>query len=245
MNDDKMLQKRMNELSLRAYEKGYNTYSDFLNLSEISELKKSDAFSNCELYGGYDNADRCVAGFGYEHGKSDYPIKCIKIAPVRQKFADELNHRDFLGSLMNLGINRSTLGDIVISNNTAYLFCLSNIAQYICENCDRIKHTTVKCEILDSTPEVANKKPEGEELIISSQRVDVVICAVFKLSRNQATQLVNQERVFINSKAAYKESLILKSGDIVSVRGFGKFVFGEKIKETKKGRAVFEIGIYK
>ena len=116
----------MNELSLRAYEKGYNTYSDFLNLNEISELKKSDAFSNCELYGGYDNADRCVAGFGYEHDKSNYPIKCIKIAPVRQKFADELNHRDFLGSLMNLGINRSTLGDIVISDNTAYLFCLSN-----------------------------------------------------------------------------------------------------------------------
>lgn len=85
----------MNELSLRAYEKGYNTYSDFLNLNEISELKKSDAFSNCELYGGYDNADRCVAGFGYEHDKSNYPIKCIKIAPVRQKFADELNHRDF------------------------------------------------------------------------------------------------------------------------------------------------------
>ena len=111
----------MNELSLRAYEKGYNTYSDFLNLNEISELKKSDAFSNCELYGGYDNADRCVAGFGYEHDKSNYPIKCIKIAPVRQKFADELNHRDFLGSLMNLGINRSTLGDIVISDNTAYL----------------------------------------------------------------------------------------------------------------------------
>ena len=211
----------MNELSLRAYEKGYNTYSDFLNLNEISELKKS------------------------EHDKSNYPIKCIKIAPVRQKFADELNHRDFLGSLMNLGINRSTLGDIVISDNTAYLFCLSNIAQYICESCDRIKHTTVKCEILDSTPEVANKKPESEEFIISSQRVDAVICAVFKLSRNQATQLVNQEKVFINSKAAYKESLILKSGDIVSVRGFGKFVFVEKIKETKKGRSVFEIGIYK
>lgn len=245
MNNDKMLQKRLNELSLRAYEKGYNTYSDFLNLNEISELKKSNAYSNCKLFGGYDSADRCVAGFGYEFDDGDFPIKCLKISPVQQKFADKLTHRDYLGSLMNLGIERSTLGDIVTADNTAYLFCLNNIAAYICENCDRIKHTTVKCEILDEVPEIANKKPESEEFIVSSQRVDVVICAVFNLSRNAATQLVNQERVFINSKIAYKESLMLKSGDTVSVRGYGKFIFGEKIKETRKGRTVFEIELYK
>jgi RNA-binding protein YlmH len=65
------------------------------------------------------------------------------------------------------------------------------------------------------------------------------------MSRNQATQLFNQEKVFINSKVAYKESLMLKENDIVSVRGYGKFIFSQPLRATKKGRTVAEVKIYK
>lgn len=244
MNDNELTKKRLAELSHRAFERGYTTFSDFLNLEEISLLKSLHTESKYNLYGGYDNADRCVASFG-ECEEYQYPISCIKIEPANQKFADELSHRDFLGALMNLGINRSTLGDIIVTNNTGYLFCLNSIKEYILQNLDRIKHTTVRCTESVLPAEIAEKKPEPIELTVSSQRVDITVAAVFKLSRNAVTQLVNQEKVFINSKIAYKESLTLKSGDIVSVRGKGKFIFDGEIRHTKKNKSVIGIRLYK
>ena len=244
MNENELTKKRLTELSHRAFEKGYTTFSDFLNLEEISLLKSLHTESEYNLYGGYDNADRCVASFG-ECEEYQYPISCIKIEPANQKFADELSHRDFLGALMNLGINRSTLGDIIVTNNTGYLFCLNSIKEYILQNLERIKHTTVRCTESVLPAEIAEKKPEPVELTVSSQRVDIIVAAVFKLSRNTVTQLVNQEKVFINSKIAYKESLTLKSGDIVSVRGKGKFIFDGEIRQTKKNKSVIGIRLYK
>ena len=244
MNENELTKKRLTELSHRAFEKGYTTFSDFLNLEEISLLKSLHTESEYNLYGVYDNADRCVASFG-ECEEYQYPISCIKIEPANQKFADELSHRDFLGALMNLGINRSTLGDIIVTNNTGYLFCLNSIKEYILQNLDRIKHTTVRCTESVLPAEIAEKKPEPVELTVSSQRVDIIVAAVFKLSRNTVTQLVNQEKVFINSKIAYKESLTLKSGDIVSVRGKGKFIFDGEIRQTKKNKSVIGIRLYK
>lgn len=244
MNENELTKKRLTELSHRAFERGYTTFSDFLNLEEISLLKSLHTESKYNLYGGYDNADRCVASFG-ECEEYQYPISCIKIEPANQKFADELSHRDFLGALMNLGINRSTLGDIIVTNNTGYLFCLNSIKEYILQNLDRIKHTTVRCTESVLPAEIAEKKPEPIELTVSSQRVDITVAAVFKLSRNAVTQLVNQEKVFINSKIAYKESLTLKSGDIVSVRGKGKFIFDGEIRHTKKNKSVIGIRLYK
>lgn len=244
MNENELTKKRLTELSHRAFERGYTTFSDFLNLEEISLLKSLHTESEYNLYGGYDNADRCVASFG-ECEEYQYPISCIKIEPANQKFADELSHRDFLGALMNLGINRSTLGDIIVTNNTGYLFCLNSIKEYILQNLDRIKHTTVRCTESVLPAEIAEKKPEPVELTVSSQRVDIIVAAVFKLSRNAVTQLVNQEKVFINSKIAYKESLTLKSGDIVSVRGKGKFIFDGEIRQTKKNKSVIGIRLYK
>ena len=244
MNENELTKKRLTELSHRAFEKGYTTFSDFLNLEEISLLKSLHTESEYNLYGGYDNADRCVASFG-ECEEYQYPISCIKIEPANQKFADELSHRDFLGALMNLGLNRSTLGDIIVTNNTGYLFCLNSIKEYILQNLDRIKHTTVRCTESVLPAEIAEKKPEPVELTVSSQRVDIIVAAVFKLSRNTVTQLVNQEKVFINSKIAYKESLTLKSGDIVSVRGKGKFIFDGEIRQTKNNNSVIGIRLYK
>lgn len=197
------------------------------------------------LFGGYNNAERCVAGFGEEVNEYEFPIVCIKIEPAQQKFADNLTHRDFLGSLMNLGINRNTLGDIKIKDNVGYLFCLETISQYILDSVTRIKHTTVKCELIDELPDFINELPEPEEIIVSSLRADAIVAAIYKLSRNQSTQLFNQERVFINSKVAYKESLMLKEGDIVSVRGFGKFIFEDTVRKTKKERNIVSVRIYR
>ncbi len=245
-NNDEILKKHLKELSDRADNRHYTTVSDFLSLDELSMAVNQKYSSNYILYGGYDNAERKIIAFGDYIEKDTLPIVCIEIKPSQQKFADALTHRDFLGSLMNLGINRSTLGDIVIKNNVGYLFCLEGISEYIVSSLTRIKHTTVNCSITDIVPEIINELPEEEEIIVSSLRVDAVICAVYKLSRNQATQLINQEKVFINSKAAYKESLQLKDNDRISVRGYGKFILSNSdLRTTKKGKNIIGVRVYR
>ena len=244
MENETLLKKRLTELSHRAFERSYTTYSTFLNLQEISILKSLKVDSKYSLFGGYENADRCVAAFSNDEIYS-YPIVCIKIKPLQQKFSDKLTHRDFLGALMNLGIERGMLGDIKIINNEGYLFCLDKISQYIVDNLSSIKHTSVKCKIIDDIPELFNQIPDEEEYIVSSLRIDTVVSAVFKMSRNSASQLINQEKIFINSKTVYKDSVQLKEGDVISVRGYGKFIYSQTVNETRKHKMVVAIRLYR
>ena len=244
MENETLLKKRLAELSHRAFERSYTTYSTFLNLQEISILKSLKVDSKYSLFGGYENADRCVAAFSNDEIYS-YPIVCIKIKPLQQKFSDKLTHRDFLGALMNLGIERGMLGDIKIINNEGYLFCLDKISQYIVDNLSSIKHTSVKCKIIDDIPELFNQIPDEEEYIVSSLRIDTVVSAVFKMSRNSASQLINQEKIFINSKTVYKDSVQLKEDDVVSVRGYGKFIYSQTVNETRKHKMVVAIRLYR
>lgn len=241
-------QKRFEDLAQRSNERGYPVYSDFLGISEISELFACRFPVNVELWGGYDGAERAVACFGdreYFNDYTDYPIKCILIEPVNQKFADDLTHRDFLGSLMGLGIRREVLGDIIISENKGYLFCLDTIADYIIENLEQVKHTTIECRITDEIPENALPQPENIELIVSSERLDVIVAAVYNLSRSKVLPYFEHERVFINGKAETRASAVANTGDKISVRGFGRFIYNGVLRHTKKDRLVISIDIFK
>lgn len=135
------------------------------------------------------------------------------------------------------------MGDIIVDDNCGYILCLEHIADYICENLNHVRHTSVKTQI-SALPENLNKEIESSEVFAASKRIDVVISAVYNLSRNETSKLVKNERVFVNSRMVSSVSSLLNGGDVVSVRGFGRFVFVKEIKETKKGRLVLEIKKY-
>lgn len=234
-----LLKKRLEELYNRAYSRNYAVFSDFLNMDEQSELASLNL--PCVAYGGYDNAERVVAGFGEYVDSDSFPIVCLCVAPVAQKFADTLTHRDFLGALMTLGIKRETLGDIVIENNCGYVFCLDNIAEYIVDNLKRIKHTSVSVTACDELPSIINAVPDSTEYIVSSCRLDVLICAVYKLSRSEASNLFSAGKIFVNSRQTENASYMVKENDMISVRGFGRFSFCRILRKTKKDRLVVEI----
>lgn len=240
-------QKRFDELAQRANERGYTVYTDFLGISEISELSAMRFSVPVTLWGGYENAERCVVCFGdreYLPDNSDYPIKCILIKPVNQKFADTLSHRDFLGSLMGLGIRREVLGDIIINENCGYLFCLENIADYIIENLTQVRHTTVKCEIIDNIPTDALSQPENREIIVSSERLDVIVSAIYKMSRSQVLPIFHTEKVFVNGAVKTSPSVTVNVNDKISVRGFGRFIYKGVLRTTKKDRFVISVEVF-
>lgn len=237
-----MTEKRFNELYNRSYEKGYICYTEFLNLNEQSILE-STYLPNVK-YGGYPMAERVVAAFGSDISVEDFPISLLEISPSMQKFADKLTHRDFLGGLMNLGIKRELLGDIVICDNKGYLFCLAHISDFIINNLTRLKHTSVIVSRAKALPDIALKEPDSIEIIVPSLRADAIISAVCKLSRNESAKLFSQDKVFINAKALNNSSYQLKDGDILSVRGFGRIKFITQLRLTKKDRIVAEIKRY-
>lgn len=240
-------QKRFQELADRSNGKGYAIYSDFLGLAEISELSVMRFSVPTTLWGGYDDAERCVACFGdreYFTDNSDYPIDCICIKPVNQKFADNLTHRDFLGSLMGLGIRREVIGDIIISDNCGYLFCLDTITDYIIRNLTQVRHTTVECNVTERIPQNALPQPENSEIIVSSERLDVIVATIYKMSRSQVLPLFHTEKVFVNGAVKTSPSVIIKNGDKVSVRGFGRFIYKGVLRHTKKERLVISVDVF-
>lgn len=247
MNEnDKHIVSRIKELSVRSFNRGIWTFSDFLSLAEQS-LVEASAESEYLLWGGYENAERKIAAFGSEDicgYKEEMPIKIVKIEPVSKKFADTLTHRDFLGALMSLGVKREVTGDILIKDNIGYVLCIDTIAEFLKDNISHVKHTSVKCEILDELPDIAKAEPVSKELLVSSERIDAVISAVFNLSRSDAKELFSDRKVFSDSREVSSASMTAVEGSIISVRGKGRFRYNGIIRQTKKGRMSISVEIY-
>ena len=121
---------------------------------EINLLKQNEKtiYTRFSLYGGYQGAERQMVAFQPDalYYNWDYPIACVKIQPLHQRFAEELSHRDILGALMHLGIDRSLLGDIVLQEKDAYVFCVENMADFIAKELYQIRHTQIMTEYTDS-----------------------------------------------------------------------------------------------
>ena len=238
-------EKRFEELARRADDRCYTTYTEFLNMEEQSELLSLRLNVPFRLYGGYDGAERCIAAFGYDCESALFPISYIKIEPSAKKFADKLTHRDFLGSLMGLGLKREVLGDIIIADNTGFLMCLDSVTEYIAGNLDKVRHTSVKCTVVNELPGDVQNEPAEQQKIVASLRIDVLAAAVYDLSRSAVKELFTQRKVFVNSRLCENFSLVPKEGDIISVRGKGRLKLGETLGSTKKGRLIVQLFVYK
>lgn len=234
-----MKEKRFNELYNRAFDKGFPCYTDFLDLNSQSILEST--YLPCVKFGGYQNAERVIAGFGENIENEDFPVSIIEIAPVSAKFAENLTHRDFLGGLMSLGIKRDLLGDIIVKDNTGYLFCLDRIKDYIIQNLSHLKHTAVSVKEIPSLPDGAVNEGEMTNITVASLRIDAVISAAYKLSRSESAKLFSLKKVFVNSRCINNGSYSVKENDIVSVRGFGRIKYISTLRTTKKERLVISV----
>ena len=248
MNEKELLESRIKELDKVSYSRDILRATGFLSLSEQSVFHGlSQDFLNRDnfLCGGHEDADRRVGIFMPSYysreGAEEELISCIRVRPVNERFADELSHRDFLGALMNLGIERDRIGDILTDGKKAYIFCLAEIADYICSSISSVKHTTV---ILEKTaPGECDIEPAYEECRVNtaSDRADGVVAALYKLSRSQAQTLFSQEKVFADGRVVTDCSDRLKEGARISVRGFGKFIYEGIDGTSRKGRLYVKV----
>lgn len=235
-------QKRWIELAQRAFSRCCYTYTEFLTLAEQEELSHLPLASGCgplRFWGGYPDAERKLACFGSPElcgYTEEVPLCYLEIAPVGERFADALSHRDFLGALLSLGLRRSVLGDIRIQNNRGYLVCLEHMAAFIQEQLCQVRHTTVRCSLVEHLPEAALVLPEPTPLLVASERLDALVAAVYRLSRRESQQLISQGRVAVNDREMQSANAALHPGDRVSVRGKGRFIYEGIDASTRKGR---------
>ena len=247
--EEVMLQKRLIELSKIAYQRGIVTYSDFLNLNELNILHttpKSELYSNYETYGGYEFSERQMAVFlpdalCYE---KKYPISVLKIEPLQKKFSEKLSHRDYLGSILNLGIERCKLGDILVEEDYALVFAHKSMEQFLLEELTRIRHTSVMVSVEEL--QEFSYKPSVKEIsgTVSSLRLDSLLALAFASSRSKLVAYIEAGKVFVNGKLITSNGYQMKENDIVSVRGLGRFQYIETLSQTKKGRYYVTIHLY-
>lgn len=248
MKEQELCKKRLIDLSKQANRKGIVLFSDFLNLNEQNIYQQNLKLyeSKTESFGGVEFAERQIIAFIPDalYYKWEYPITALKITPSYPKFAEKLGHRDILGALMHLGIDRGKVGDIYVSDDAYYIICEDSISSFFIEQLDKIRHTVVKLSYvsLEELKSVQNtKEMDG---IVTSNRLDSILACVFKLSRSQTLELIRGEKVFINGKSIQNSSYTIKSDEIVSLRGYGRFLFAGEFGTTGKGRTKIKYKLY-
>ena len=249
--EEQQLKNRIKDLADKSFKQGIYTFSGFLGLSEQdvfwrmeSELK----YVSYKLWGGTESSERKILRFGSEEDlgyEETYPCVCIHIEPVAIKYAESLSHRDYLGALMNLGIERGTLGDIKTGEKDAYLFCLDTIAEYICTNLEKVRHTVVKCNMVTEIEDMPRDIPQSREVLLPSLRLDVCLAKVYNQSRSDILDQFQAGKVYVNGRLCENNSRTLKEGDVINLRGFGKFIYSGVQYETKKGKISAEVKLFR
>lgn len=261
--EEQFLEKRLIELSKIAYNRNIVMFSDFLNLNELNILHtipKNQLYSEYITFGGYEDAERQMAVFlpdalSLRTGNSeieaevlkeiyDEKIAVIRVTPVHEKYAEELTHRDYLGAVLNLGIERKNVGDIILMDQDAYFFVKPQLAEMLCDELTRIRHTFVivqRVEMQDFQYE-----PKYKEIIgtVASLRLDCLLGLAYSSSRSKLKGLIEAGKVFVNGKLITSNGYHIKDDDIISVRGIGKFRFVKQMAVTKKNRISVLLYLY-
>ncbi len=150
----------------------------------------------------------------------------------------ELSHRDYLGSVLSLGIERDSIGDIdLITPSSAYVFALEGASRLLIR-----EMSSVGREKVTASPAVlpegfrAAKEYEPVSGTVMSLRLDGVVRVLCSVSREDAATLVSSGDVSVNYVVVTKPDSSLEPGDVISVRGYGKFIFDGDRGVNRRGR---------
>jgi len=248
--DEKLLLAKVLDQADLSLKKHIVLFSDFLSPSETAKacdiLKKVGDIS-CLAFGGYTESERnmiCIYPDYLDKDDVDFPISALRIS-YNTKFSPSLSHRDFLGSILGLGIERDKLGDIVINDNNAICFVERSIADYIVSGLEKVGRTKVDIKIAEINEDIVSKKNmTTKSITVASLRADAVFGAVFGESRNSIQLLISSEKASINWVPVKSSSVSVKEGDVLSLKGGGRGILLSVNGETKKGRISITIGKY-
>lgn len=254
--EEKLIIAKLNDKLQFCKTRNKITYTDFLNLNEKNIIQKElerQKFKNYIFTGGYEEAESKILLMYPEKLTEEIATSNIKniikvieiILPNEQK--GKYQHRDYLGTVMQFGIIRERMGDILVYEDKAYIIILAENAGYIKNSLiTTTKFKKSKISIID-IDNIEVKEPEFDifKITSNSMRLDNIVSEITKLSRNETAKLIESEKVSINCKIETKQSKIVNIGDVLIIRGKGKFIVGEDLGVNKKRKRIVEIKKYK
>lgn len=212
-----------------------NIWLEFLSRVENQTLQ-------INTYGIFENSERKVISFNNIYDV-EFPIRLLKVTN-KSKFKI-LEHKDYLGALLSLGINRNKIGDILVKGNCAYVPIMEDISDYVVCNLNQVGRTPVEVSNFDLLEELPATDMEESIINVSSVRLDGVVSKIINLSRAKSNEIIDRGNVLVNYRSTRDKSLNLKENDRVTIRGFGKFLVGGIVGNTKSNRLKLTIKKYK
>ena len=245
--EERLLFAKVLDKYMAARKNHSSAYTDFLDPVRCAAFMQVLAHKNegvfAMAYGGYENAERKIIAFDTR----EIPADSCPIVPVavmyNERFSKAPTHRDYLGAVLGLGLDRGKIGDIRLGDAGAVMYVAEDVAPFIAENLNQVGRVAVKAQ--------ANAQPDGLEttgqvrrINVPSMRLDAVLGSAFNLSRGKAGLLIEAEKVFVNWKIA-KKTYNVAPGDAITVRGMGRISIDSVAGSTKKDRIVLEVTVNK
>ena len=223
--------------------KNYMTNTRFLDLRQRALAEKAineaDGKYNCVFWGGYQDAERTCAIFFPDYMTKEEAVQNSPIVLLRavKNSQDNLTHRDYLGSIMGMQLNRDRIGDILVSSNGAEILVMQEVAEFIQLNLVQAgrKQISVSQKILDELVIPKENQTEGSGSV-ASLRIDSIISLVFKLSRGDAKVFSEKVMVFVKKQQCLKAGFDVNIGERITVRTKGRCKITELGGQSRKGR---------
>lgn len=195
-------------------------------------------------YGIFEEAERRSIAFSNYGEVYNFSIKLIKV--TSKSSFNKLEHKDFLGALMSLGFKREKFGDLLVCDGCAFFAVCEDVCDYVISNISSIGKTPCDIEVIDMNEDKKIPKAKFEELIINctSLRLDSIISSICGISRSKSVLLINQGKVLVDYGEADEKDFMVEMGEVITIRGYGKFKIGEEIGKSLSGRCKLAIKKY-
>lgn len=252
--EDKLLVSKMIDKIEFTSKRNSVEHMDFLDMRQrqlLEKVLKEIKYVDYIAFGGYKMAERTTI--------ITYPEKLEEIflenrfdynsvfGVIRIVLPNELKgmyaHRNYLSGIIKIGIKREKVGDIITRFDGADIIVLKDAEKYVLDGLkgltrfSKAEFTNVKLSEL----QVGEPKKEKISIIIPSMRIDSIVSEIIRTSRAKATEIIKEEKVFINHELIVKGSKEVKINDLITVRGRGRFKIGKILNSTKKGNLVIEV----
>ena len=237
--DDAVLEARLRDAERLAQSGGRPRFVGFLDERQAEYAKKIMSNLCCEnymLWGGYGGAERVVFGVFPDFAAPEEEAFPVAALTASFRRCDTLTHRDFLGALLANGIERETLGDILVEEGRCAIFARSEIADFILTQTEKVGRVGVSIKAGMQEPLPEGRRFEEFSTVVASARLDCIVAAAVGESREKSCELIRAGLVMLDHEVTTSVSAPVSQGSKLSIRGKGRFVLDRLGPVTKKGR---------
>jgi photosystem II S4 domain protein len=216
-------------------------YTDFLSPPEWAEVQRIfQRLTDIQLthWGGYPQAERQRIAIARAELPLELEPQSLAAIEIAGNFLfDPASHRDFLGAILGSGIVRDKVGDIIVlGERGAQAIVLPEMVEFLQMSLVQVRSVPVKTQAIPFS-ELKIREPKKKEMVTTeaSLRLDAIASAGFGLSRSKMVDMITGGDVRVNWKEIASTSHLIKSGDLIAIRGKGRVEVGE-VTITKKER---------